>query len=174
MPMPYRSRSCGLRATGSTRWARWCQWTRCEEMQRPVGPELQLSVMHSEQCFDQCFGLPRLQSGIRYPVVVRFETQNYAGVNTNNYGLDEVRGPDACCQPMPAAQPNLLQHILPVCSTRHHCVVVCAGEVAVGVLDRGECGTCNPCLNGASCLASIMCSTIASVAELHAFQVHRL
>ncbi len=32
-----------------------------------------------------------LQSGIRYPVVVRFEQQNYAGVSTNNYGLNEVQ-----------------------------------------------------------------------------------
>lgn len=32
-----------------------------------------------------------LQSGIRYPVVVRFENQNYAGVTTNNYALDEVK-----------------------------------------------------------------------------------
>ncbi|CAG9459961.1 unnamed protein product [Pedinophyceae sp. YPF-701] len=31
------------------------------------------------------------QSGIRYPVVVRFENCNYAGVTTNNYGLDEVK-----------------------------------------------------------------------------------
>lgn len=31
------------------------------------------------------------QSGIRYPVVVRFEKVNYAGVTTNNYALDEVR-----------------------------------------------------------------------------------
>ncbi|KAK9862494.1 hypothetical protein WJX84_009996 [Apatococcus fuscideae] len=30
------------------------------------------------------------QSGIRYPVVVRFNTVNYAGVSTNNYGLEEV------------------------------------------------------------------------------------
>ncbi|KAL6782378.1 PSAE1 [Auxenochlorella protothecoides x Auxenochlorella symbiontica] len=30
------------------------------------------------------------QSGIRYPVVVRFERVNYAGVTTNNYSLDEV------------------------------------------------------------------------------------
>jgi hypothetical protein len=30
------------------------------------------------------------QSGIRYPVVVRFENQNYAGVTTNNYALTEV------------------------------------------------------------------------------------
>ena len=29
-------------------------------------------------------------SGIRYPVVVRFEKVNYAGVTTNNYALDEV------------------------------------------------------------------------------------
>ncbi|BBM99811.1 photosystem I subunit IV [Marchantia polymorpha subsp. ruderalis] len=28
--------------------------------------------------------------GLRYPVVVRFTKCNYAGVNTNNYGIDEV------------------------------------------------------------------------------------
>ena len=31
-----------------------------------------------------------MQSGIRYPVVVRFKTVNYAGVSTNNYAIDEV------------------------------------------------------------------------------------
>lgn len=31
------------------------------------------------------------QSGIRYPVVVRFDTVNYAGVSTNNYAVDEVQ-----------------------------------------------------------------------------------
>ena len=30
-------------------------------------------------------------SGIRYPVVVRFDKVNYAGVNTNNYAENEVK-----------------------------------------------------------------------------------
>ena len=30
------------------------------------------------------------QSAVRYPVTVRFEKVNYAGVTTNNYALDEV------------------------------------------------------------------------------------
>lgn len=30
------------------------------------------------------------QSGIRYPVVVRFQKINYSGTNTNNFALDEI------------------------------------------------------------------------------------
>jgi len=30
------------------------------------------------------------QSGIRYPVVVRFANVNYSGTNTNNFALDEL------------------------------------------------------------------------------------
>ena len=30
------------------------------------------------------------QSGIRYPVVVRFEKVNYGGTNTNNFALEEL------------------------------------------------------------------------------------
>ena len=30
------------------------------------------------------------QSGIRYPALVRFESVNYAGTNSNNFALDEL------------------------------------------------------------------------------------
>jgi hypothetical protein len=33
----------------------------------------------------------RVQSGIRYPVVVRFDSVNYGGVSTVNFGVDEVK-----------------------------------------------------------------------------------
>jgi photosystem I subunit 4 len=29
-------------------------------------------------------------SGIRYPVVVRFESVNYSGTNTNNFAINEL------------------------------------------------------------------------------------
>ncbi len=30
------------------------------------------------------------KSGIRYPVVVRFQNVNYSGTNTNNFAIDEL------------------------------------------------------------------------------------
>ncbi|MBW4521685.1 MAG: photosystem I reaction center subunit IV [Scytolyngbya sp. HA4215-MV1] len=46
------------------------------------------------------------QSGIKYPVIVRFERLNYAGVNTNNFAtaeLEEVAGPTAKGKTTPTA-----------------------------------------------------------------------
>lgn len=34
------------------------------------------------------------QSGIRYPVLVRFESVNYSGTNTNNFALNELKAID--------------------------------------------------------------------------------
>ena len=31
------------------------------------------------------------KSGIRYPALVRFESVNYAGTNSNNFALDELQ-----------------------------------------------------------------------------------
>jgi photosystem I subunit IV len=30
------------------------------------------------------------ESGIRYPVLVRFDSVNYSGINTNNFSLNEL------------------------------------------------------------------------------------
>ena len=41
--------------------------------------------------FNQCGIVATVdQSGIRYPVVVRFENVNYSGTNTNNFALNEL------------------------------------------------------------------------------------
>jgi len=41
------------------------------------------------------------QSGIRYPAVVRFDSVNYSGTNTNNFAVNELLEVEA---PAPAAK----------------------------------------------------------------------
>jgi hypothetical protein len=61
---------------------------------QPVAPIVHDPALGQQLTTAACCAPPPtlcvLQSGILYPVVVRFEQQNYAGVSTNNFGLDEV------------------------------------------------------------------------------------
>lgn len=49
-------------------------------------------ILRQESYWFNCLGIVATvdQSGIRYPVVVRFENVNYSGTNTNNFSLEEL------------------------------------------------------------------------------------
>jgi hypothetical protein len=50
---------------------------------------LSLSILHY-WLISFCVNRLIQQPGVRYPVVVRFTTVNYAGISTNNFAIDEI------------------------------------------------------------------------------------
>lgn len=56
------------------------------------------------------------QSGIKYPVVVRFDKVNYAGVSTNNFGefeLEEIEAPKKKAAKKPAPEKSASEKSAP-------------------------------------------------------------
>jgi photosystem I subunit 4 len=66
-----------------------------KEKPAPIGPKrgAQVKILRKESYWYLQVGAVVAvdqQPGVRYPVVVRFNTVNYAGISTNNFAIDEI------------------------------------------------------------------------------------
>jgi photosystem I subunit 4 len=66
-----------------------------KEKPAPIGPKrgAQVKILRKESYWYLQVGsvvAVDQQPGVRYPVVVRFSTVNYAGISTNNFAIDEI------------------------------------------------------------------------------------
>jgi photosystem I subunit 4 len=66
-----------------------------KEKPAPIGPKrgAQVKILRKESYWYLQGGsvvAVDQQPGVRYPVVVRFNTVNYAGISTNNFAIDEL------------------------------------------------------------------------------------
>ncbi|CAK9202555.1 hypothetical protein BDL97_13G106600 [Sphagnum fallax] len=66
-----------------------------KEKPAPIGPKrgAQVKILRKESYWYLQGGsvvAVDQQPGVRYPVVVRFNTVNYAGISTNNFAIDEI------------------------------------------------------------------------------------